>query len=83
MGRALLECALLNLVVNARGAMPRGGALIIETANIDVTADFIAGRAEMLAPGRHVMIAVTGISEGVGQEHLGRIFEPFLPTCPP
>ncbi len=71
-----LNQVVMNLVVNARDAMPQGGALTIETANADVdeTGD---GTIE---PGRYVTLTVRDEGEGIDEETLRQIFEPFFTT---
>ncbi len=80
---AFLESALLNLVINARDAMPGGGILTIETANQRVTEDYAIERNELLPPGRYVMIAVTDTGEGIARDMLERVVEPFFTTKGP
>ena len=67
----------MNLVVNARDAMPAGGALSIETANADVPEEFGDGS---IAPGRYVTLTVRDTGEGIDEETLSQIFEPFFTT---
>lgn len=74
-----LEAAILNLAVNARDAMPSGGELVIETANVEHSVDPEAAEGETKA-GPHVLISVTDSGSGMTPEVLRHVFEPFFTT---
>jgi two-component system cell cycle sensor histidine kinase/response regulator CckA len=78
---AQLSNAIINLVVNARDAMPKGGTVTIRTANEVVTTPSALGTAIMPA-GDYVRIEVADSGVGIAKEHLGKIFDPFFTTKP-
>ncbi len=78
---AQLSNAIINLVVNARDAMPKGGTVTIRTANERIASAVALGTA-IMPPGDYVRIDVADTGTGISKEHLGKIFDPFFTTKP-
>jgi two-component system, cell cycle sensor histidine kinase and response regulator CckA len=77
-----IEQVLMNLVVNSRDAMPQGGKIIIETANVDLKEDHAQHRPTVV-PGAYVMLSVRDSGCGMDEQTRSQVFEPFFTTKGP
>ena len=77
--RVQIEQALVNLVLNARDAMPLGGKLTLETRNVDLEKES-RSRHAIIPAGKYVLLAITDNGSGMDEETQNRIFEPFYTT---
>ena len=76
---AQLDSAIMNLILNARDAMPHGGRIVVETRSVSLRADSPGFQDEVM-PGRYVVIAVADRGTGIPPHVLARVFEPFFTT---
>ena len=74
------ESGLLNLILNARDAMPNGGKLTIETSNVTFDQDYTDMPGDVVEAGRYVLLSVSDTGEGISAEDSKNIFEPFFTT---
>jgi NO-binding membrane sensor protein with MHYT domain/nitrogen-specific signal transduction histidine kinase/CheY-like chemotaxis protein len=80
--RTQVETTLINLCINARDAMPKGGRITLETKNVTLDSDYVLHQEDDIAAGEYVMLSVTDTGEGMPPDVLKRAFEPFFTTKP-
>jgi PAS domain S-box-containing protein len=76
---AQLEAALLNLANNARDAMPNGGSLTIETANVVLDSTYVSNEFDLPA-GQYILVAVSDTGNGISKDQINQVFQPFFTT---
>lgn len=75
---ASLQSALVNIIVNARDAMPRGGKLTVETSNVRIDATYARELEESVHPGRFVLVAISDTGTGIDPDLLPHVVDPFV-----
>ena len=81
--KSRLDQVVVNLVLNARDAMPQGGRVVLETASVELGGAYLERHAQVsIKAGRYVMLAVSDTGHGMDRETLSHIFEPFYTTKP-
>jgi PAS domain S-box-containing protein len=75
-----IDQIIMNLAVNARDAMPKGGKLVIKTRNIEIGEDFTRSRSYPMNAGPYVLLSVSDTGFGMNAQTLARVFEPFFTT---
>ena len=78
-----LEQVLVNLVINAKDAMPSGGRLCIQTINANVGDEYSSAKDDQIPPGKYVIVSVTDSGVGMDSATRARLFEPFFTTKEP
>jgi signal transduction histidine kinase len=75
-----LQDAVLNIIINAKDAMPNGGKITLRTSNIDLSQEECDRSGFRLKPGRYIELVISDAGDGISEEHLSHIFEPFYTT---
>ena len=75
-----MEQILMNLVINARDAMPHGGTVTLKTRNVELDAAFFEQQGMALRPGHYCLLSVQDTGTGMDEQTTGRVFEPFFTT---
>ncbi|MFZ7120180.1 MAG: two-component system sensor histidine kinase NtrB [Eubacteriaceae bacterium] len=75
-----IESAILNLVINAKDAMPQGGGIIIETKNEFISSSKIISYGQELKLDNYIVVTITDTGMGINEEIIGKIFEPYFST---